>query len=82
VFTFKDKTTLAVSNTGTAPQYLQVPWEVYYQGLPFTSSSIKFGKLLDQLTQGGFLAAFSAKKEYLLLRIIKYHLHSQGVNKK
>lgn len=82
VFTFKDKTTLAVSNTGTAPQYLQVPWKVYYQGLPFTSNSIKFGKLLDQLTQGDFLAAFSAKKEYLLLRVIKYHLHSQGANKK
>lgn len=81
-FVFKDQTKLEVSNTDPSPQYLYVPWNVYYQGMPFRSSSIKFGRLLDKLTQGEFFAEPSSKKEFLLLKIMQYYLNGQKLNKK
>ncbi|UOQ76569.1 hypothetical protein MUN84_18845 [Hymenobacter sp. 5516J-16] len=72
VFVFADGKRLIVENSDDKPTYLYSPWQGDYDGLKFSSTSIRFGQLLDELTEGQFFPATVQDKNYALFTITNY----------
>jgi hypothetical protein len=69
---FQDGKKLSVENIDDNPNYLATPWTVNYEGLKFKINSIQFGKLVNELTKGGFFETPLKEKNYALFKIADY----------
>lgn len=71
-FTFEDGKKLGVQNTDDMPNYFYTPWVVFYDGLVFKSNSIRFGRLLEQLTNKKFFYTPVNENNYAIFKIADY----------
>lgn len=72
VFVFEDGTELSVNNSDYKAKYLHTPWWVEYDGLRFKSTSVKYGMLLNQITDCLFLKTELQDKTRAIFRIADY----------
>lgn len=79
-FLFENGKKLTVENSDYQPNYLFMPWDVNYEGLKLKSNSIKFGEIIDDLTQGAFYWPEVREKNYAIFRIADY-LYRQKIAK-
>lgn len=78
-FVFADSTQVVIENSDDKPNYLCTPWVVTYQGLKFSTNSIKFGQELDRLTKGQFFDKTVRNKQYAIFKIADY-LYRKKIN--
>ncbi len=81
IFVFQNGQKLIIENSDTKPNYLCTPWVVNYEGLIFTSNSIKFGQIIDKLTNGVLFNTTISSKNYAIFKIADY-LYRQKIKEK
>lgn len=72
VFVFQDGKKVIVESSSDKPNYLHVPWTVDFEGLKFKSNSIRFGHMVDELTNGDLFVSAAGDKNYALFKIADY----------
>jgi hypothetical protein len=73
-FTFNNEKTFSVSNSDTYPNYLHSPWTLLAkEQLLSKVNSLGVGKLVNEITNGDFLAKKVTDKNYAIFRIADYY---------
>ena len=72
IFIFEDGKKLIIENSSFKPNYLYTPWLVDYEGLKFTTNSVKFGQDIDKITDGQFFNRDTRDKKYAIFKIVDY----------
>lgn len=76
-FVFTNNQKLTIQNNDDRPNYLHTPWIVDYDGLKFRTNSIRFGQLIESLTNGQFFDATVKDKKYAIFKIVDYMYRKQ-----
>jgi hypothetical protein len=72
ILVFQDGKKLIVENSDDKPNYLYTPWLVDYEGLKFKTNSVRFGRLINDLTKGQFFDGSTNDKNYAIFKIADY----------
>jgi len=72
ILVFQDGKKLIVENSDDKPNYLYTPWLVDYEGLKFKTNSVRFGRLINDLTKGQFFGGAANNKMYAIFKIADY----------
>jgi hypothetical protein len=72
IFIFQDGKKLIIENSDDKPNYLYTPWQIDYEGLKFTTNSIKFGRYIDEITSKQFFDKDARDKNYAIFKITDY----------
>lgn len=72
IFEFQKGKKLVIENSDNTPNYLYTPWVVNFEGLRFSSNSILFGQIIDDLTNGHFFGETARDKNYAIFKIADY----------
>ncbi len=78
---FENGKKLIVENSDYNPNYLYTPWRVDFNGLKFQTNSIRFGRLIDEITGGQFFDSTVRDKKYAIFKIADY-LYRQTLRRK
>jgi photosystem II stability/assembly factor-like uncharacterized protein len=81
IFVFQNGKKLIVQNSDDKPNYLNTPWVVDFEGLKFRTNSIRFGQIIDKITNGQFFNQIARDKNYAIFKITDY-MYRKKLNEK
>lgn len=72
VFVFQNGKELVIENSDDRPSYLYTPWVVDFEGLKFRVNSVRFGKHIEEITNGQFFSGVTSDNNYAIFKIADY----------